>query len=309
MRRFVFISIPLLFLATTNLFAAKPYRTYLPDTNHVPKDTTATDSTDDDKNRDFAFGVEYASDQAQHGLHNDIKIPYLEPSFTYTAPKGFYIELSDQYVLPKKIAGFDAFCINPGWNIDLSDNTNLNFNYTRYFFNPNSSNLVRSTLGNSLETYVSQWIGDHLKAKLTIDYDIYKQMGKRSNSPNDFIFTPDLVYKLKWKLGEKTALKIKPEANIDIGTRNFYTQYANAKYAADSAAKKGTQGEKKVASNSNSTFGTLDYNLILTIDLAVGKFDFEPAFNYTDPLYKPSNIPNSPIGYFSFSVVYTISTK
>lgn len=275
----------------------------------APKDSTSVDSTDDDDdlNRMFAFGLEYASDQTQHGLHNDIKIPYLEPSFTYNAPKGFYIELNSQYILPKKISGFDVFCLNPGWDIDLSDNTTLNFNYTHYFFRSSTPNLIRSSLSNDLETYISQWIGN-FKAKLIVDYDIYKVKGKVANSPNDICFTPDLTYKFKWKLGKKSALKLKPEASIDIGTRNFYTQYLNAKIA-DSTAKGEKPKVTKVASNSNSTFGTLDYNLALTADFAIGKFDIEPAFNYTDPLYKPSNIPNPPIGYFTLGVTYTILTK
>jgi hypothetical protein len=274
----------------------------------MPKDSVKQDSsTDDDLNRQFAFGVEYASDQAHYGLHNNIKIPYVEPNFTYTAPKGFYMTISDQYVLPQKIVGFDAFCLNPGWDIDFGDNTTLNFNYTRYIFNPNSSNLVKSTLGNSLETYIEQWIGN-LRGKFTIDYDIYRQNGKRTNSPNDFAFTPDLYYKFKWKLGEKSSIKIKPEASIDLGTRNFYTQYLSAK-AADSTAKGLKPKTAPVKSDANSSFGTLDYNLMLNIDLAIGKFDFEPGFTYTDPLYKPSNIPNPPTGYFTFSITYTISTK
>ncbi len=276
----------------------------------LPADTAKADSSDDDDdlNRMFIFGLEYASDQAQHGLHNNIKIPYLEPSFTYMAPKGFYIELGEQYILAKKKSGFDAFSFNPGWSIDLSDNTVLDFNYTHYIFGANTPNLVRSSLSNSLETYVSQWIGDHLKAKLTIDYDIYKEKNKVTSSPNDISFTPDLTYKFKWKLGAKNSLKFKPEVSVDLGTRNFYTQYVNAAIA-DSTAKGIKTKEKSAAANSNSSFGTLDYNVILTLDLALGKFDIEPAFTYTKPLYQPSNIYNPAIGCFTLAVTYTIETK
>jgi hypothetical protein len=282
---------------------------YKGDARLLPGDTAKKDTiiavadTDDDKNRQFAFGVEYASDKTHYGLRNtSVKLPYIEPNFTYTAPKGFYIEVSDEYFFYKKIQGFDAFCLNPGWDIDFGDNTTLDINYTHYSIK-NSPSIVTAGLNNSLETYVTQWVG-HLRGKLAIDYDIYKG----SNSPNDFIFTPDLEYKFKWKLGEKSSLKLKPELNIDIGTRNFYTQ-ALISQQNDTIAQKGKLKGKKVQSNSNSSFGTLDYNFILTLDFAIGKFDFEPAFNYTDPLYKPSSTPNPPTAYMTISITYTISTK
>ncbi len=263
----------------------------------------ADTADDDDEDRLFAFGVEYASDQEHYGLHNDVKLPYLQPNFTYTAPKGFYIELSDQYILVKKFSGFDAFCVNPGWDIDFGDNTTWNINYTHYTFSSNSANFIKSSLANSLETYVTQWIG-HLKGKFTIDYDIYKN----KSSPNDLVFTPDLTYKFKWKLGKKTALKVLPEASIDFGTRNFYTQYLVAKQQ-DSVSRKLLKKEKNINSNSNSSFGALDYNLILNIDFVVGKFDFEPGFTYTDPLYQSSSVPNPPTGYMTLAITYTISSK
>jgi hypothetical protein len=269
------------------------------------KDTTNDDSdtTDDDLNRMFAFGLEYASDQTQYGLHNNVKIPYLEPNFTYTAPKGFYITLSEQYLLPKKVAGFDAFCINPGWDIDLGDYTSLDFSYTHYSFPAKSPNFIKSSLSNSLEGYFEQWIGK-LRGKFSVAYDIYKQ----KTTPNDVIFTPDLMYKFKWKLNKKTTLKIKPEFSMDFGTRNYYTQYINAK-KADSTAKKIKPKTTPVSSTANSSFGALDYNIVIPLDFAIGKFDLEPSFTYTNPLYAPSNLPNPPTAYFTFSVCYTISTK
>ncbi|MGP8217595.1 MAG: hypothetical protein ACLQQ4_18650 [Bacteroidia bacterium] len=311
MRQIIYLAIFLLIFIFSNSHAAMLPADFNRNSIIMPNDSAAEDSSDsdDDLNRLFAIGAEYASDQASKGLHNNIKIPYIEPNFTYTAPKGFYTELSAQCVLPErkvipeKDAGFDDYCLNPGWDIDLTENTDWNIDYTHYFFSPNTANLVKSSLSNDLETYVSQWIGN-LKGKFTVDYTIYK--GK--NSPNDFTFTPDLLYKLKWKLSEKTALKVKPEASIDIGTRNYYTQYLVAE--ENDSTKKGLKPKNKnISSTENSSFGALDYNLVLTVDLAVGKWDFEPAFNYTDPLYKPSNVPNPPLGYFTFSVAYTISTK
>jgi len=269
----------------------------------VKKDSADSDTTDDDLNRMFAFGLEYASDQTQYGLHNNVKIPYLEPNFTYTAPKGFYITLSEQYLLPKKVAGFDAFCLNPGWDIDFGDNTTLDFSYTHYTFPSKSPNFIRSSLSNSLESFVEQWLGN-LRGKFTIDYNIYKQ----KKTPNDIMFTPQLMYKFKWKLSEKTALKFKPEVSVDFGTRNFYTEYLQA-VQADSVSKNPKAKPKTIASNANSSFGTLDYNIALPLDFAICKFDLEPAFNYPHPLYTPSNLPNPPTAYFTFSVIYTISTK
>lgn len=267
------------------------------------KDTVASDSTEEDKNRLFAIGAEFASDQEQYGLHNkNVKIPYIEPSFTYTAPKGFYVEVEDEYVLrPAKIQGFDLLSANPGWNIDLSDYTTLNFNYNRYF-TKNTPDIIKSNESNTLETFIYHWIGN-LRGEFTVDYDIYKG----NNSPNDFVFTPDLEYKFKWKFGKKSSLKIKPEASVDIGSRNFYTQYEKAQ-EADSTSEK-LKPKKTTSSTENSSFGTLDYNLILTIVYAVGKFEFEPAFTYTDPLYNPSDLSNPPTAIFTFSVTYTISTK
>jgi hypothetical protein len=283
--------------------------------NLLPKDSTSkstdTSSDDDDiKYRKFAFGLEASSDQSHYGLHdNTAKIPYLEPSFTYTAKSGFYIELSDQYVLIKKNGGFDAFGINPGWDIDLSENTTLNFNYQHYTFSGHSSQLIRSSLSNALEGYITHDIGN-LEGKLTIDYDIYKKDSSKSqkSTPNDFIFTPDLSYDFEWDIGTRSSLTVSPEASLDLGTKNFYTQYLNSK-ANDSLSKGYKIKKKDYSSTTNSSFGALDYNLILTIEYKVGRFKFEPAFTYSYPLYNPSNLPNPPSAYGSITVMYTIKSK
>ncbi|HTB07874.1 MAG TPA: hypothetical protein VK806_13060 [Bacteroidia bacterium] len=304
MKRLISITLLLLVFTYNNVNAAR-VSAGLNGSMRFPTDSVKKDtSDDDDNNRLFVFGLEYASDQAEHGLHNTLKIPYIEPSFTYMAPKGFYIEVSDQFILAKKKSGFDAFCLNPGWSIDLTDYSTLNFNWTHYTFSKSSPNLIKSSLNNSLEAYITQWVGN-FRGKFTVDYNIYKT----DSTPNDIAITPDLMYKFKWELGKKSALRVKPEVSVDFGTENFYTQYRSA-LVADSAADGLKPKTKKLKTKSgSSSFGALDYNLELNIDLTIGKFDFEPAFVYTEPLYKPSNLPVSPIGYLTLSITYTISKK
>ncbi len=69
--------------------------------------------------------------------------------------------MSDQFILKKDNGGFDVFGLNPGWNLDLTDNTTLNFNYQFYDVRPNGPDLVRAaSLYNSLETSGEQELGD-----------------------------------------------------------------------------------------------------------------------------------------------------
>jgi len=273
------------------------------------KDTTKSDTSYHYiKHRKYVIGLDAASDQSNHGLHNSsTKLPYLEPSFTYYTKKGFYIETSDQFLIVKKNGGFDVLGINPGWNIDLTDNTTLNFNY-QYYFKQKTPNAVSSSLGNDLETYIEQDIGD-LTGKLSIDYDIYRQKNKKQpKTPNDIIFTPDVQYDFEVDFGKKSSLIVTPEANIAFGTRNFYTQYLD-NAATDSSANNLTPKKAQYAANSNSSFGTLDYEFVLTIEYKVGKFAFEPSITYSHPLYDPSDVPSTPFFYGSLSFTYTIKSK
>ncbi len=83
----------------------------------------------------------------------------MEPSFTYTAPKGFYISASDRFIF-KDSGGFDVFALNPGWNIDLTDNTTLNFNATQYWFKSRTPASIEADMSDAVETYIDHWFGE-----------------------------------------------------------------------------------------------------------------------------------------------------
>lgn len=284
------------------------------DTN-LHKDTSKADDADDEdiKHREFAIGLEAANDQNNHGLHNKGKaLPYFEPSFTYTAKSGFYIEVDDQYLIPvkgipKKRAGFDVFGLNPGWDWDVSDNTTINANITYNKFKAKTPNLIKSNLFLTLESYLDQYIVGELEGRFTADYDIYKKpTTNQPTTPNDIIFTPDLQYTFEWDFSKKGSLSVIPEANVEFGTRNFYTSYQNNVIDSTVGSSKKTT---YVAENANSSFGTLDYNIILSIELKLGAFSIEPVITYAHPLYNPSNLSNPPIAYGSITLTYTIKSK
>jgi hypothetical protein len=276
----------------------------LPDdtTKVAPADTASDD--EDVKHRKYEFSLEGASDQSHYGLSNNVKIPYIEPSFTYTAKSGFYIEVGDKDVLIKKGGGFDEFNLNPGWDFDVTDNTTLNLNYTFYHYKPGSSVLIKSTMISTLEGYAEQDLGN-LSGKLTLDYNIYK--GKAT--PNDVAITPDLSYLFDWDISNKCELTVTPEANMDFGTRNFYTQYQN-NLSNDSTTINPKHRKIQYAPKSNSSFGVLDYNLLLTVEFRIGKFSIEPAITYTRSLYTPPNTPSvPPLTYGSITLNYTVKGK
>jgi hypothetical protein len=280
-----------------------------PDTTK-PSGDTISDSAAEVKHRKYEIGLEGANDQTNHGLSNSKKLPYLEPSFTYTAKSGFYIEASSQFLLIKPDGGFDVFGLNPGWDISFNPNTTLNFNYQYYAFKSKTPNLVTSSLGNDLETYIDQYIGD-LEGKFTADYDIYKKPknNKQAKTPNDFIFTPDAQYDFEWDFGKNNSFDVIPEANFAFGTRNFYTQYSINK-AADSTAEGLKVKKQTYSSNTNNSFGTLDYELILSLELTLGKFSIEPAFTYCYPLYNPTTSAHNPATFLgSIQLTYTIKSK
>jgi hypothetical protein len=274
------------------------------------------DSTGDDNVRSYAIGLNYGSDQSYHGVHSNTKLPYLEPNFTYTAPSGFYTELLDQDYLLGKGERYNAFGITPGWDIDLTDNTSLNFNLTHYFTSAHPPpSVISSDISNSIETYISQDMGEK-EGKLTIDYDYYKKTAK-IKTPNDWVITPDVKHTFEIDLSKKSSLSFIPEGSVDFGTRNLYSHFS-ANSGSDTTLtneeiskltrqqKKQLEDELEQQATNNSSFGTLDYNLILSINFKVGHFEFEPALNYTSPLYKPVGQPNTPLGYITINLTYTI---
>jgi len=295
------------FSATYNNHNPIGLRNYL-----IPKDTAKkadADTADDEdiKHRTFEIGLKGASDQASHGLHGVSKLPYLEPSFTYTAKSGFYIEVSDQFVFAKKYSGFYVFGLNPGWDIDLTDNTTLGFSLQFYRVNPKADALLQSSFNNELSTYIEQDVGD-FEGKLTIAYDIYNPLPGQAKTPSDIIFTPDITYDHEFDFKHKQSLHIEPEVNFEFGTRNIYTQYQNALVNDSSLNGQKIKG-KGFAGGSNASFGTLDFNLMLTIEYKIGKFKIEPAITYAYPLYKPSGLSNSPSFYGSITLGYKIRGK
>jgi hypothetical protein len=286
---------------------AKIERAYaLGDTTKIRKDTLLNDS-DDVKTRSYEISLVAASDQSRYGLSNGkTKLPYLEPAFTYTAKSGFYIETSDQFLLIKPNGGFDAFGLNPGWDIDLTDNTTLNFNYQYYHFKTSTPDAVRGSLNSDIESYIEQDVGDFV-GKLTIDYDIYSVLKNEPRTPGDIIFSPSISYDFVKHFGKKSEILIIPQVDFDFGTRNFYTQYSN-NLIADSTAQD-SRIRRFRTGNSNSSFGTLDYNIMLSIEYKIGRFSIELAITNSRPLYNPSNPPNPPVTYGSTTLAYTIESK
>lgn len=287
---------------------------YAGPTADTTKKSTNDDSADDDDNiRSYAIGLTYGSDQSYHGIHSGKQLPYLEPNFTYTAPSGFYTLLSFQDILIKKGGGFDALQLNPGWDIDLADNTTWNINYSHYTFKKGTPATIKSDLSNEVATYIDQWVGQ-TEGKFTVAYDYYKQTDTLK-TPGDVMLTPDLAHTFNIMLGKKSSLSIIPEADIDFGTRNAYSQY---EASADTAAvykevkKNGKEVRQFVAPN-NSSFGTVDYNFILTLDLKIGNFEFEPVFTHNKSLYNPTTsngssvAPTTPLNSLTIALVYTIN--
>ncbi len=282
---------------------------------NYPGDTSGTDDSADDDNikeRTFAIGLEACNDQEHYGLRDaNQRLPFLEPSFTYTAKSGFYVELTDQYLLMKRGGGFDVFGWNPGWNIDLTDKTTLNVNWQGYRFRGKSVNFIGSSEADALSTYIEQDIGN-LTGKFTAAYDIYKKPSnpKIPRTANDFVFTPDLTYNFEYDWGKtvKQSFAVIPEVSIDAGTANFITNYENLK-VADSAANGLKTRLANYAANSNSKFELLDYSFTLSIDYNLGNFEMEPQFIYCIPIYKPLNRPSPKSAIISFTLTYNIRSK
>jgi hypothetical protein len=262
------------------------------------KDTAAEDSTSDNK-RSYAIGLEYGSNQSYLGLHQNIPLPYFEPNFTYTAPSGFYTEISAQDILIKKGGGWDALDLNPGWNVDLADNTTLNINVAHFIFRDHTPLLLRSDISDMTETYVDQSIVE-TEAKFIVTYDYYKKSAA-VRTPGDIILTPDLSHTFEITLNKKSSLSFEPEANIAFGTRNGDTHY-EINNGDTALTRKGTLRQIP----NNSSFGTLDYTLVFTINYSIGNFEVEPSINYADPLYKPEGIPTNSFLFFTVGLTYTI---
>ena len=297
---------------STGHISAKESSHFILNDGDSNKKTNDSTSDSDVKHRKFEFSVVGANDQTHYGLrNNNLKLPYIQPGFTYTAKSGFYIGINDQYLILKgSKGGFDVFGVNPGYDWDISDNTTIDFNFQYYHFRKGTPNLIRGSLSSDLETYLDQYIYKDLEGRLTIDYDIYSApKNNQPKTPNDFIFTPDLLYTFEWDFSKKNSLSFIPEASVDFGTRNFYTQYQNA-VAGDSITKGYKPKKQNYASTSNSSFGLLDYNLILSIELSLGNFNFEPMITYNAPLYLPTGTTkNKPAVFGSITLSYTIKSK
>lgn len=316
------LHISLILFFAFNLSTTLVFGDYLPDDSAKAKyDTTKKDS-DDAKTRDFEFGAEYGSDQGIHGIHSNIKLPYFTPEFTYHAKSGFYTEINEEYLLlpSNKGGGFDAFNVNPGWDINLTENSILNFSISHYTFNPGEAPALkelRSDLSNVFETYFEQWVGE-TRFKMSIDYDIYSK-DTNVSTKNDWVFSPDIQHTFEIDPNENSSISIIPEAYIDFGTRNAYTRL-KAIQEEDSAISNNvnlTERQKarrekavlKKNSNINASFGSLDYALMLSVEYKIGRWEITPAYTYNPSLYQPPGQKYPPLSIFTVDLTYTISSK
>jgi hypothetical protein len=181
----------------------------------------------------------------------------------------------------------------------LTDNTTLNINLAHFIFRANTPLLIRSDISDIAETYIDQSIGQ-TEGKLIITYDYFKKSAS-VRTPGDIAFSPDLLHTFEITLNKKSSISLVPEGNIAFGTRNGFTHY-EVNDGDTLLTKKGTKKQLP----DNTSFGTVDYNLLFTINYTIGNFEIEPSINYTDPLYKPQGITTSSTTYFTVSLTYTI---
>ncbi len=266
--------------------------------------TSSSDTTSFEKKyRKFKIALDYSSENTFKGRKNTTNIPILSPFFKYIGKSGFFTQVSLVDVPTGKIKKvFDELDAGAGWIFNFSDQWDGSISYMHYFYDSGVARL-KSAVKSDLNTSVGfDW--DILYSQLL--FDINADNPKNSNKgkaipkhTKDYTLTFANTHYFYFYFKEGRKLTASPEADVLLGTQNFYAAY---KGKLDATAH--TKYQKQV-----TTFTLTAYILYLNVNYKIKKFAVGLTPSYTIPQNVPEGESSTPFFVMSGRVSYTFRSN
>src|ERR1700744_1921527 len=165
-------------------------------------------------------GISYGSDVQFFGRTGPITYPFVSADAIYNTKNGFFIYASGLKVLGYN-PFFDEIDLGGGYLYNVSKNVKGSVSYTRFFFNKDAAQIIKSASSNDVN-WDNSYKWGFPKSSVTLDY----LFGKES----DIFLTLNTSKYIESKFSifdDKDSLSINPGISAILGTQNFVQRYAD----------------------------------------------------------------------------------
>ena len=288
----------LIVLFSCNALYASPGKLRL--FEHDTPVTAKPDTTDSIvKKASISAGVSYGSDVQFFGRTGPIKYPFVSSDVIYNTKNGFFL-----YAYGLKILGynplFDEIDLGGGYLYHYSKQFTGTISYTRFFFNRDAAQVIKSASSNDFN-WKNSYDAKFLKFNLTADYLF--------GDENDIFITANVNKHFESKFSifdDKDYLTLDPGISAIMGTQNFVQRYATDHDYHLSVINNifpMTPMEPHYASD-NSKFNMLNYSIKIPIAYNRPHYTFEFAYKYSIPVNVEGLLKNHHESFYYLTFFY-----
>jgi len=243
-------------------------------------------------------GVSYGSDVQFFGRTGPITYPFVSADAIYNTKNGLFIYASSLKVLGYN-PFFDEIDLGGGYLYNISKNFRGSASYTRFFFNKDAAQIIKSASSNDVN-WDNSYNWGFAKSGVILDY----LFGKES----DIFVTLNTSKYIESKFSifdDKDYLSFSPGVSAILGTQNFVQRYADDhSYRIDAANLFASDPDNQLMAHNNSLFKMLNYSFKLPIAYNRPHYTFEFAYKYSIPINVEGILLNHHESFYNLTFYY-----
>jgi hypothetical protein len=264
-------------------------------------DTNNTKTADADtviRKQSATIGVSYGSDLQFFGRTGPVTYPFASADAIYNFKNGVFL-----YGSGVKVLGYDPFVaeidLGGGYVYNISKQWIGSASYTRFLFNKDAAQVIKSASANDLNLNNSyNW--NFAKSGIILDY----LFGKASDA---FVtINTSKYFESKFSIfDDKDYMTFTPAIAAIFGTQNFVQRYADDhEYQEDVNNLFYSNPNVHNMAHNNGLFKLLDYNIKLPIAYNRPHYTFEFSYKYSIPLNVEGLLMNHRESFYNLTFYY-----
>jgi hypothetical protein len=280
-----------LFLAACNTITATAMG--LPAHNGRPVHVVADTDTVFRK-RSVSVGVNYGSDVLFFGRTGPIKYPYTSADVIYNSKSGMFIYGSGVKVLGYP-APVDELDLGAGYLYKYSKNFSGSISYTRFIFDKNAAQVIKSASSNDIN-FKNSFNWKFAKSSVVFDYLF--------GVANDYFITLNTSKYIEPNWGifdDQDYLSFNPTISAILGTQNFVGKYS---FEHPEKLEDVLEFRAPGSTYNNGRFNALNYSIKIPIAYNRPHYTFEASWKYSIPVNVEGELKNRREVFFNLTFYY-----
>jgi len=243
-------------------------------------------------------GVSYGSDIQFFGRTGPITYPFVSTDAIYNTKNGFFIYTSASTVLGYNPL-IDEIDLGGGYLYSATKKFKGTVSYTRFFFNKDAAQVIKSASSNDINLDNSYNWG-FARSGVVLDYLFGKD--------NDFFATFNTSKYIESKFSifdDKDYLTLNPCISAILGTQNFVQRYSlDHRYEMDVENLFVNNPDEPRMAHNNALFKLLNYSFKVPIAYNRPHYTLEFAYKYSIPINVEGILMNHHESFYNLTFYY-----